>query len=296
MSLPGRLFLKVHGFYHKFVRRFFAKLRIYLTGTVVFDGEFGMELQVAIPYAYYLSQKGRLKKTVSCQGTKSLYFFSPKHQEKYPKRNDGGSVACYGFPNKYVQLDQLDTRQWIPPNYKREYQNNQFKWEREIVVISNKYAIEFGGPPCNFLDIATLQKLYDLLSPRYQVIYNRPIKEVICSDNAETKGFKDYEFWQGCKGVTSILELYQKNRMEYTYNELQLRVYANCNKFISVQGGGSVLASYFGGHNIIYCVKGYELEDGKNVFFNQYPSYSGAQIHLCRNYDDLIRDVKANYL
>lgn len=48
--------------------------------------EFEYELQLVIPYAYYLYKNNLLKKTTSCIYTKELYYFSNNHKEKYIKR------------------------------------------------------------------------------------------------------------------------------------------------------------------------------------------------------------------
>jgi hypothetical protein len=62
------------------------------------------------------------------------------------------------------------------------------------------------------------------------------------------------------------------NKSKYNYNETQLRVMANCDKFISVCGGNSILSSLFGGLVISYIHKGKELRPnyfGKNSYFRK---------------------------
>ena len=57
---------------------------------------------------------------------------------------------------------------------------------------------------------------------------------------------------------------------KYSYNETQLRVMANCDKFITVCGGNSILSSMFGGTVISYVHKGKELR----------PNYFGEQSYF----------------
>tara|TARA_R100000781_G_C4056680_1_gene119592 strand:+ start:16 stop:540 length:525 start_codon:yes stop_codon:yes gene_type:complete len=60
--------------------------------------------------------------------------------------------------------------------------------------------------------------------------------------------------------------------VEDNYNETQLKVMANCDYFISVCGGNSILSSYFGGTMISYIHKGKELRPnyfGENSYFRK---------------------------
>jgi hypothetical protein len=43
-------------------------------GEIDYDGEFGPELQLTIPYAYYLYINGQLKRTISSKDTRCFYF------------------------------------------------------------------------------------------------------------------------------------------------------------------------------------------------------------------------------
>ena len=52
------------------------------------------------------------------------------------------------------------------------------------------------------------------------------------------------------EGVLTIQQLLAQHP-GLSYNKLQLMLHANCEHFISVQGGNSYIASYFGGTNII---------------------------------------------
>jgi hypothetical protein len=67
------------------------------------------------------------------------------------------------------------------------------------------------------------------------------------------------------EGVTLFDDLVEKD-----YNETQLKVMANCDYFISVCGGNSILSSYFGGTMISYIHKGKELR----------PNYFGEESYF----------------
>lgn len=61
-------------------------------------------------------------------------------------------------------------------------------------------------------------------------------------------------------------------------------VHAECDKLISVQGGSSILASYFAGINIIYAKAGREVENPDKEYFYTYPRLgvngNGTIVHV----------------
>ena len=119
----------------------------------------------------------------------------------------------------------------------------------------------------------------------YQVIYNHLTQDMGYDDHAQSLDLGEFEMIENeFPEVVTIQQLLKENS-DLTYNGLQLRIYANCEKFITVQGGSSILASFFGGQNIIYARKGQELECGS--YWNWYHKISGSKIHVAANYDQL---------
>lgn len=258
---------------------------------VDFCGEFGSELQLVIPYAYYLHQKNLLKQTISSSMTKELYFFSENHIEKYTKRI---CTQC-ATPNKTPHVKELNYDEYIPPPYKSIYKNKYFVYDKPLLIIHNKYNQEWGGPPVNFIDINTLDKIFNLLIKKYTIIYLRPKSKNIVSDNSKIYDLNEKNVLDSY-GVINGNELYKDTKEKYNinnFNHFQLLIHANCNKFISIQGGNCVLASYFGGTNIIYAKNGMELKcDSYN---GHYKKYSNCNILYSRNYQDFIQLIKKNF-
>ena len=50
---------------------------------ISFVGEFGYEMILSVPYAYYLHVNNMLGTTVSSKDTKCFYYFSKLHEEKF---------------------------------------------------------------------------------------------------------------------------------------------------------------------------------------------------------------------
>ena len=63
---------------------------------------------------------------------------------------------------------------------------------------------------------------------------------------------------------------------DLSYNELQLRLFAGCERFVSVLGGSSYLASWFGGVNVVYARRGWEVDCG--AYERWFDRFSGARV------------------
>jgi hypothetical protein len=131
-----------------------------------------------------------------------------------------------------------------------------------------------------------------LTSCGYEVIYkratNRESEFAIDQNemNSIYQGFDDIKANIEGIGIISDRDLpkYMNNvtlfddLVQDNYNETQLKVMANCDYFISVCGGNSILSSYFGGTMISYVHKGKELRPnyfGENSYFRK---LSGANV------------------
>ena len=60
----------------------------------LFEGEFGAELALALPWAYFLQACGVLRSTVSCGDMSAFYFFSPNHTNVLGCERHGGVSGC----------------------------------------------------------------------------------------------------------------------------------------------------------------------------------------------------------
>lgn len=250
--------------------------------------EFGYELQLVLPYAYYLHQRGVPVKTVSAHDTAALYYFSSKHTEAYSKRTD--SVQTLRTPNTSLCWKTFDYSQWVCPPLRTVYANDIFVYDKPLLVITNKYTDEWSGPPVNYLSLEALDTLFGMLSKMYTVVYNRPTQSQIVADESEEVAFHDAAVLTKHPAVRTLRSL----SSDYSYNHLQLLVYANCKAFISVQGGSSILASFFGGVNIVYAVKGVEV-DTPGTYTEHYPRFSGATVRHASTYEDLLVLVRASF-
>lgn len=263
--------------------------RALFPGTTSYLGEFGFECLNAIPYAYALHRQNRLKKSTSVSTMSPFYYFSPNHKEKDIKR-------CYreeGYPKIPIAIAnnyKSHRGGWSPPPYKKIYANKEYLYDKPTLVISNKYTTEWDSAPCNYLKLSVLEEIIEFFSDTHQIIYNRYLGE---EDGSKQLELGDYQFIkQKYPSVLCMPDLHASSND--SYNLLQLKIYANCSKFISVQGGGSVLASYFGGKNCIYIKKGEELVSGE--YTHHYPRLSNCKISAIQtDPSDIQRDHSSKY-
>jgi hypothetical protein len=272
-----------------FARRLAVENRIPLrqflaTGTQYF-GEFAFELLAVVPYAYWLHQHGLLELTVSTADTRCLYYFSPKHIE-------------HPVPRRYVPITEypvgvagergadqpafpavLDTTKWSPPPYPSVYRDDRFRWAKPPVVVCNKTSDEhyLGAERiANSLDVELLLTIVDALRARYTVVYNRPRSSDIVGDHAEICETGDIESLEHAFPDVVTIQHLHAIHSDLTFNELQLRLFASCERFVSVVGGSSYLASYFGGTNVVYAKQGWEVDCG--AFDSWFHQFSGARV------------------
>jgi hypothetical protein len=253
-------------------------------GTQYF-GEFAFELLAVVPYAYWLYRQGQLEFTVGCPDTHCLYYFSPQHEERAVERSYV-PITEYpigvGGPLRYDRKAfpaMLDTGKWLPPPYKQIYRDDRFLWSKATCIVCNKATDEqylWHRAPTNFMNAELLLSVIGKLRERYQVIYNRPRASDIVNDHQKVHESGDIDkVKRAYPDVLTIQELHARHP-ELGFNELQLRLFAGCEKFVSVLGGSSYLASYFGGTNVVYARRGWEVACG--AYQRWFNLFSGARV------------------
>jgi hypothetical protein len=251
--------------------------------------EFGYELISVLPYAYHLHQKGLLKKTISGFDTKCFYFFSPEHEEKKIERTWSSVVKMQNekFPNMKIHRRELDWDLFSPPPMKEFYEDKKIIFEKETIVIFNRYNKEWGKDPINYLDLQTLDKLFSLLSHKYQIVYLNLNHDKRYFDHLKPLDFNESQI---LKKYPSILT-FEKLKIKFSdlsLNEIQCRIFAGCEKYISSNGGQLILSAYFGGENIIFSKKCNELDPNVNSFYGWYHKFGKGVFQHVSTYNDLI--------
>ena len=273
-------------------------------------GEFGFELLAVVPYAYWLHRQGRLERTIGGLDTRCLYYFSENHEERPVERHyvpiTEYPVGERGWPFGYDLLTfprVLDTRKWSPPPYREAFRDERFRWEKEICILSNQISDEqfpadsqwpTNFEPTNFIGTELLLRLIGMLRGRYQVIYNRPRASDIATDHQTIHEIGDIEAVERAFPDTVTIQKLHARYPTLSFNEVQLRLYSNCHRFVSVLGGSAFLASYFGGINIVLARRGWEVDCG--AYERWFDRFSGARVVAVSSGRELLQAVEREFL
>ncbi len=255
--------------------------------------EFGYELLSAVPYAYELFLKGELSETISGKLSEPLYYFSPKHTINPKPRSWFNTSKARGSGLPYLSIHQPELQPKQFPKYKEQFANDQFKWEKPTLCICNRANIEWEHSIINYFDANILTWLFENLKEKYEIVYFPIlIPDSIQDNGTPVKVFNDVALAKkhGVKVFTEI--------MGDHWNDAILKTFANCEHYITMNGGYSILASYFSGQNIIYSKPGTpetkEIKMGS--FWRWYPNINNVQTLHVPSYEALKRKVKALYI
>jgi len=276
----------------------------------LYDGEYGYELAGMIPWAYWKSQKEQCHvHTQGRPGTKYLYYFSKQHTIQV--KSDGLQRQSHSLPkespfgfnggNPHFSNDKFPTKGWLPPPYKDFFKRTDISLDKPLMVLSNKYTLEWSGEPRNNIPIRHLQEILKTLSQKYHIVYLR-FQDKRLEDRLERKiresgTLAEYRDKEMIKRFFPSVVLFEELSVGLDLEDINLMLfslYATGDDFISVQGGNSVVASFFGGRNLIFCEEGPELWNNKGDF-TYYHRFSGAKIQIANNTTDFMKFVPQWY-
>jgi hypothetical protein len=260
--------------------------------TLKSNPEFASEITCIIPYVYWLHQKGELDKVITSKGMKPFYYFCDIDEYFDDRHLDHTESGMDDVPNKWIHGSPdnpgvLDYSQWTPPPYTEHYKTDEFDDLKPYVIISNNYNVEYARDISNslrYFDMKILSDLFTyLVNKGYKVIYKRPNNTEFTLDSNEQKTLQrnhilhanlegvgevsDYDFCKYFEGnVININDI----ETDYSYNELQLKLYSGTEGFIVPNGGGAVLCCYFDKPVVMYIPQGKELRPG---YLSNHQSY-----------------------
>ena len=164
-------------------------------------------------------------------------------------------------------------------------------------MVINKTSSELylrRGFAVNYMDPELALAVVGRLRARYQVVYCRPRASDIVPDHQRIRDTGDVDAVANrYPDVLTIQQLHAANR-DLSFNELQLALFAASERFVSVVGGGSYLASYFGGTNVVYARRGWEVACG--AFDNWFHRFSGARVVAADSPRALLATVEREFL
>jgi len=234
------------------------------------------------------------------------------------------SYAVVGRDHSELSIEEqsevngvLDYSQWTPPPYVDYYQTDEFNHLKPYIIVNSNYNVEYGNDitkSLRYFDIKTLYDIFNyLIDKGYHVIYKRPDNTEFTLDQNEmitlsgkftltanvqgTGVISDYDL---CEYYDKVINLnLLKKDYTYRYNELQMKLFSSADGFITTNGGGGFLCSYFRKPILFYVPHGKELRPGYLTKSNSYvKKLSNADIHVVldegnvNDYSKLIEKMK----
>jgi hypothetical protein len=278
------------------------QMRLINKEQLVINIEFGFEVTTYIPYYFYLFYNNLLFDNIihTFNGMQPYYYFLPECQLETKR-----TIRCGDRKEKLlVNYDipgHLDKRYWKVPEYKEYYKNNIFLYDKPLLIINNKYNIEWDTDPINFISAEILNELVTKLKDKYQIIYirerNTESKKGISGDTSPIlDGLYDYEILETHPEVITFNYL-RKQYKNLSYNEIKCLIYANCDNYISAQGGGANILPYFACKTVILHKRGREITQG---FYTGFCREAKPDLYenfiVCTEYDELVGNCEKIFL
>jgi hypothetical protein len=187
---------------------------------------------------------------------------------------------------------------WKPPPFAEFFGKPEFFKSvlrgKPLVVILNKYTVEWKKRPVNFLDTDTLQDMLTYLTPNYTVLYKRTTPKALFDHQDKSKvKFQDLDEKDMIRFEFPDVWMLEDFSDELTdpedFNLLQFGFMSQSSKFLTIQGGTAVVGSYFGGTNIILIKKGHELENHDYDYFHKFSNAKVIETHSERQFLNKMR-------
>jgi hypothetical protein len=251
--------------------------------------EFTWDMVRGLPKAYYYEKNNIDYNLFIKSGLKGTYFFS-KNIFEIKLFNNLNSKETYNR-----EKPSFTNANWLPPPLELIFRNNDYNFKKEVVVIQNKYSVEWNEKPYNFFDLSTLKNLFRVLTKKYDVVYIRPessIKKGYFQDDNEILNFEDYKLIE--EKFPNVFTLRNFLNKENDFNITQFKLHSNSLKHICVSGGNACIASYFKGEVLIYdSPEGIKREIwDSNSWLSE---LSGSKINGFNDKDKLLKFVIKNW-
>ena len=214
-------------------------------GYLEYTGEYGPEVISFVPFVAWLKKSGRLegRRILSYKGMRPYYFFlgdgefAEKDERrswlKYDKRFWPSSVTHLGEPCPWH----------LYPDYRARYQNQGLEFPRPLIFVQNKFAVEWGVGPINYIPLNILDRFLEQTRDTYSVVYSRPRgnSSGYSEDSNNFCDFPDQRIIEKYAHVTCLEDLASGRE----YNSVKLEVLAKTSICITTHGGGSHILAAF---------------------------------------------------
>jgi hypothetical protein len=134
------------------------------------------------------------------------------------------------------------------PDYRSHFKHRGGSFERPVLFIQNKFAVEWNIGPINYLPLAAIEQLLRLSTNRFHVVYSRPRDTLngngYVADHNRSCEYPDLEIVRRYDNVTILEDMCLETGADY--NTTKLEILAKSHLFVAAQGGGAHVLACFG--------------------------------------------------
>lgn len=213
-----------------------------------YRGEFGPEITTFIPFVAWLKQEGHLsgRRIVTYAGMQPYYFFLDESEF------EGKAEPRHWLPEseRYWPSNSTYTATASPwhvyPDYRLHFMQYGPRFERPVLFIQNKFAVEWYEGPVNYIPLNSLRRLLELTANKFHVVYSRPRERATgySSDDNMACDYPDRAVIEQFAHVTDFEAQCETTARDY--NQAKLELLAQSHLFVATQGGGAHLLACFG--------------------------------------------------
>ena len=257
-----------------------------------FEGEFGSEVVTFLPFIYNLHEHGLLRNRFisTYTGMRPYYYFLAPKMINQQQRNR----YFLAFEDRWWPHSDERYRMKIEGEKYPTYQTKTKMPRRPLIFIQNKYCVEWGEKPLNYIPLPELQEIFELTKESHSIVYSRQGITTrqgrlgISLDQNTEMYFADEKICRQYKHV-KILE---KSRSLQSYNANKLNYINRAILLIGVQGGSTYPWAYFEKQAIILHVRGSESEFSYENGVFKFLSPSPLKLVVVRHASELLEKVK----
>lgn len=280
-------------------------------GTLEYEGEFGSELVLFLPYVTWLSKAGLLRqhRITTYRGMRCFYdhlecaeVIEKDAMRRFVPPDRRPSTLPVRNENTFDGIDRSPFH--LYPDLRRKFIALPLAPElagtgRPLLVIHNKVNDEWKRGPINHISCETLDALFTRLARHFTVCYIRhgmtPSKG-FSDDHSYAFPFDDRAVLDGhrdVKGFDDVFERYQASGGTQDLNTFKNVLYSRCFHFISSQGGGTSQIVMFSGSLLMVLHRaGTEADGAYTDGYYTHASNPATILAVCATEQELIHGTQ----
>lgn len=232
-----------------------------------YRGEFGAEITTFIPFVAWLKKEGYLQgcSIKTYHGMRPYYFFL--EDQEYQETNELRSwlpIDQRYWPNNST-YHAIQGPYHFYPDFRSHYINRGPKFDKPVIFMQNKFNVEWGVGPINFMPLKGLKHFFESTLDRFTIVYSRPgsfVNEGYTKDHNTDLDYPDLDIINQYNHVIH-LEKYCSIQAK-DYNQTKLEILAKSHRYAAVQGGGAHLLACFSAGMILLLDRSEDLSlEGK---------------------------------